>query len=113
MKKSATMITLICVVVILAAFSFCVLKLTTVTVDVAVLYPTKEQIVTLYDYSGNTNRVWINDIDDIYGNNSVVRIGMSIRRSEYPDKIIETLEHIGITNDYGFGSPKRGQSYNY
>lgn len=103
MNKKTT-IQIICVGLVLAVFIVLLGHFVTNSVDVVVQNPTEEQIMALYDYSGDTNRVWVVDVDKIYGENSLVKIKMLIRRSEYPDKIVETLKYAGITDNYALGS---------
>ncbi|KKL25409.1 hypothetical protein LCGC14_2405610 [marine sediment metagenome] len=37
----------------------------TVTCDVVAQNPTEEQILALFDYSGDVNRIWLEDIEKI------------------------------------------------
>jgi hypothetical protein len=63
---------------------------------------TEEQIMAVYDYSGGENTVWVNGVEKIYGDNSLVEILLVVRQSEKDEKIEEVMDYIGIT-DYAVG----------
>lgn len=68
--------------------------------NIVIKSPTEEQVLALYDYSGDANRVWVDDIEKVFGDNSLIKVTISCRDSEYPAKILEALEYAGIEKDY-------------
>lgn len=94
------LILLVICCVLLTGFYFLLSHYVVYPTDVVIKNPTEEQILALYEYSGDANRVWIEDVDKVFGDNSLYKVTITLRNSEYPDKIYEALEYANITTDY-------------
>jgi hypothetical protein len=74
----------------------------TLEYSLVVKSPTEEQVLALYEYSSDENRFWVNGIEKIYGDNSLVEVKVQVRKSEREFKIDEVMNSLGIS-DYAIG----------
>lgn len=68
--------------------------------------PTEEQVMEVYDYSGEENRFWVQDVSKVYGDDSLVEVRVLVRRSEGEARIEAVMDSMGISS-YVIGEPGR------